>query len=146
MSTALLLLLAVDPVALARQWPKTGWLLAPAALGVSALAADTVLDALDLSPEAFWISAGILLIVPGFALLGRGDHRDAIGPAAVVVTMAYATRDGVAETLLGVALVAVVTLLSVRFRPAHGTWVGRAFGAAMVVLAFDLVRDGVIAV
>ena len=145
MRTALLLLLAVDPIGVASLRPRTGWLVAGTALGAAVLLADPVLDALDLSPEGFWIAAGILLLVPAFALLARGDHREAVGPAAVAVTMAYATRDGTGAALLGVALVAAVALVA-GARPVRGAWLGRALGATMVVLALDLIRDGVIAV
>jgi small neutral amino acid transporter SnatA (MarC family) len=145
MKTVVLLLLAVDPVGIAVVWPRRGWLLAAALLGGSAVLADPVLDVLDLSPEAFWVAAGVLLLVPAFPLLGTGDHREAVGPAAIAVTMAYATRDGTAETLLGVAVVTVAVLLAAIRTPTN-RWLGRAMGAAMIVLALDLVRDGVIAV
>jgi small neutral amino acid transporter SnatA (MarC family) len=118
-----------------------------AALAVAVLVADPVLDALDLSPEGFWIAAGIVLLVPALGRLLAPTTRDVAGPAAVLVAIALATRDGRAESLVAVA-VAGLAVLGAGYLPA-GRWtptVERLVGAAMVVIAFDLVRDGVIAV
>jgi small neutral amino acid transporter SnatA (MarC family) len=145
MSTAILLVLAANPIGIARFRRRDGWLAAAVILAAATVGADTVLDVLDLSPEGFWIAAGVLLLVPAFPMLRSGDHREVVGPAPVAAAMALATRDGLAETLLGVALVAALALAAGRWeRPSP--WIARAFAAAMVVLAFDLIRDGVIAV
>jgi small neutral amino acid transporter SnatA (MarC family) len=118
------------------------------ALGASALLADPVLDALDLSPEGFWIAAGIILLVPAFARLGWGDTRDVAGPGAIAVAMALATRDGTGSTLVAVAIAVASIVAASTFLPAgRATSLAERFiGAAMVVVALDLIRDGVIAV
>ena len=151
MTTVVALLVALDPLGIGRTWPKRLELAAVAGLvlGVAALVADPVLDALDLSPEGFWIAAGIVLLVPAFARLATGATRDVAGPAALLVTMALATRDGVGETLVAVAVAFVVTLLATTFVTPDARWVAiaeRLVGGVMVVIAFDLIRDGVIAV
>lgn len=145
------LLVALDPIGIGRTWPKRLELaaVAGAVLALAALVADPVLDALDLSPEGFWIAAGIVLLVPAFARLATGATRDVAGPAALLVTMALATRDGVGETLVAVAIALVATLLATSFVRLEARWVPiaeRLVGGAMVVIAFDLIRDGVIAV
>lgn len=145
------LLVALDPIGIGRTWPKR---LEPAAvvavvLGLATLGAEPVLDVLDLSPEGFWIAAGIVLLVPAFARLATGATRDVAGPASILVTLALATRDGTGETLLAVAVAFVATLLSTTFVRPHARWVAvaeRLVGGAMVVVGFDLIRDGVIAV
>ena len=151
MSAVVALLVALDPIGIGRTWPKR---LEPAAvagavLALAALVADPVLDTLDLSPEGFWIAAGIVLLVPAFARLATGTTRDVAGPAAVLVSMALATRDGVGETLVAVAITFVAALLATSFVRPEARWVPiaeRLVGGAMVVVAFDLIRDGVIAV
>lgn len=150
MEAVFALLVALDPIGIARLWPKRLELTAivAAVLIASTLLADPVLDALDLSPEGFWISAGIVLLIPAFSRLGRGDTRDVAGPGAVLVTMALATRDGTGTTLVAVGIALVATLLALTF-VGEGKWVNiaeRFIGAGMVVVAFDLIRDGVIAV
>lgn len=150
MVTILALLVAVDPLGLARVWPRRPEIAAyaAAALGVSTLVADSVLDLLDLSPEGFWIAAGIVLLVPAFARLGRGPTRDVAGPSGILVAIALATRDGTGTTLVAVGATVVAILLATTFlrdgRPV--ALVERFVGAGMVVIALDLIRDGVIAV
>jgi small neutral amino acid transporter SnatA (MarC family) len=70
------------------------------------------------------------------------------GPGAVLVAIALATRDGTGTTLVAVGVAFVATLVALRFI-GSGRWVNvaeRCIGAGMVVIAFDLIRDGVIAV
>jgi small neutral amino acid transporter SnatA (MarC family) len=146
----LAVVVALDPVGLGRTWPKRLELTAAVAvvLVAAVLLADPVLDALDLSPEGFWISAGIVLLVPAFGRLGRGITHDVAGPAAVLVAMAVATRDGTGGALVAVAVACAAALVAFTF-VAEQRWVAiaeRVVGAAMVVVAFDLIRDGVIAV
>lgn len=148
MSTVLALLVAVDPIGLGRVWPRRPLVagIVTVTLAVAVLAARPVLDALDLSPEGFWIAAGIVLLVPALGRLVAPTTRDVAGPAAVLVAVALATRDGRAESLVAAA-VAGLAVLGAAHLPA-GRWtpvIERLVGAAMVVLAFDLVRDGVIA-
>ena len=149
MTTILALLVAVDPIGIGRTWTRR-WIAAPIvalALLTSALVARPVLDALDLSREGFWIAAGIVLLVPALGRLASGTTRDVAGPASVLVAMALATRDGRVPTVVGAVVAGVAVLLAV-WRP-PGRWAPiaeRVIGAAMVVVAFDLVRDGVRAV
>ena len=148
-STVVALLVAVDPLGLARVWPRRPLVtaLVAAALVASVLFADPVLDALDVSPEGFWIAAGIVLLVPAFSRMGRGDTRDVAGPAGALVAMSLATRDGTGISFVAVVVTSAATL-ALSYAPL-GRWtpmVERVIGAAMVVVAFDLIRDGVIAV
>jgi small neutral amino acid transporter SnatA (MarC family) len=148
-STVFALLVAVDPIGLGRTWPRRPLVaaIALAALITAALLADPVLDLLDLSAEGFWIAAGIVLLVPASGRLFTGDTRDVAGPAGVLVAVALATRDGLGVTIVA-SVVTGLAILGAAYLPA-GRWtalVERIIGAAMVVLAFDLIRDGVIAV
>jgi small neutral amino acid transporter SnatA (MarC family) len=149
MTTVLALLVAADPLGFSRVWPRR-WVVAPivtAALLVATVLASSALDALDLSPEGFWIAAGIVLLVPALSRLATAATRDVAGPAAVLVAMALATRDGRVPTAIG-AVVAGAAILVLSRLPA-GRWTPiaeRVIGALMVVVAFDLIRDGVIAV
>lgn len=146
------LLVALDPVGLARTWPKRLEVaaVASAVLAIAVVLAEPVLDLLDLSPEGFWIAAGIVLLVPGLArLVGGRSTRDVAGPGAALVAIALSTRDGVGTSLVAVGVAAVVTLLALRFVEREARWIGvaeRVIGGLMVVVAFDLIRDGVIAV
>ena len=149
MSAVVALLIAVDPLGLARVWPRRPLVagLVAVALSAAVLLADPVLDALDISPEGFWIATGIVLLVPAFSRIGRGATRDVAGPAGALVAMALATRDGTGVTSVAVVVTALATL-GVSYAPL-GRWAPmaeRVIGAAMVVIAFDLIRDGVIAV
>ncbi len=151
MSAIFSLLVALDPIGIGRTWPKRleAAAVAAAVLALAALLADPVLDALDLSPEGFWIAAGIVLLIPAFSRIGRGLTHDVAGPGAVLVAIALATRDGVGSTLVAVAIAFAATLLATTFVPPAARWVAmaeRVVGALMVVVAFDLIRDGVIAV
>jgi hypothetical protein len=150
MSAVVALLIAVDPLGLARTWPRRPVVAAVVAvvLGLAVVAADPVLDALDLSPEGFWIAAGLVLLVPALGRFGRAPTHDVAGPGAVLVAMAVATRDGTGAALAGAA-VATVAVLAATLLVRPGRWQRVAewcIGAAMVVIAFDLIRDGVIAV
>ena len=145
------LLVAVDPLGIARTWPRR---LQAVAIGAAVLLAatalaDPVLDVLDISPEGFWIAAGIVLLVPALSRLLRGTTNDVAGPAAVLVAMALAMRDGVGDTLVAVAITVLVTAFATRLMDPQARWLSvaeRVVGASMVVVAFDLIRDGVIAV
>jgi small neutral amino acid transporter SnatA (MarC family) len=149
MSAVLALLVAVDPFGLARVWPRRPMVavIVAAVLAAAALVAPTVLDALDLSPEGFWIAAGIVLLVPACNRFVSATTRDVAGPAGVLVAMAVATRDGRGITLVAAGITGVAVLFA-----AHvpvGRWtpvVERIVAALMVVVAFDLIRDGVISV
>ena len=149
MTTVLALLIAVDPIGIGRVWPRRreAGLVVAVALVLAAVVARPVLDALELSPEGFWIAAGIVLLVPALSRLVSATTRDVAGPAAVLVAMALATRDGRPATVAGAGVAGVAVALA--GRAPSGRWVPiatRIVGALMVVVAFDLVRDGVIAV
>jgi len=142
--------LALDPIGIARVWPRrleAGAVVA-VVLGAAALLATTALDVLDLSPEGYWIAAGLVLLVPGVGRLVQATTRDVAGPAAVVVTVAAATRDGTGATLVAVAVAAALTVVAVAtVRESTRAAIAERFvGAGMVVVALDLVRDGVMAV
>ena len=143
-------LVAVDPVGFGRVWPKRLELVVPVAavLVASALLGDWLLDVLDLSPPGFWIAAGIVLLVPGFSRLVGGATRDVAGPAGALVAVACATRDGVGETLGAVAITCVAVLFALAFvdEGRVAAAVERVVGGLMIVVAFDLIRDGVMAV
>jgi small neutral amino acid transporter SnatA (MarC family) len=147
-STILALLVAVEPFGLTRTWPRRPLVAAIVAvvLSVAVVLADPVLDALDLAPESFWIAAGIVLLIPGTNRLLNARTNDVAGPAAVLVAMALATRDGSGITLVAVGVSALAVLALSRVT---GRWTGvaeRVAGALMIVVALDLIRDGVIAV
>ena len=150
MTTVFALLIAVDPIGFGRVWSRR-WIAAPivtAVLLVATVLGRTTMDALDLSPEGFWIAAGIVLLVPALSRLVTSTTRDVAGPAAVLVAMALATRDGRVPTAVG-AVVAGAAVLLATWQPLPGRWATvaeRVLGALMVVVAFDLVRDGVLAV
>jgi small neutral amino acid transporter SnatA (MarC family) len=149
-AAALAILVAVDPIGFGRLWPGRRLLAAwvGLALAASVLLADWLLDVLDISPEGFWIAAGIVLLVPAFARLGGGATRDVAGPGSVLVAMSVATRDGTFEALVAVALATIGVLAALEWvREGRAAAVAeRVVGALMVVVALDLVRDGVIAV
>jgi small neutral amino acid transporter SnatA (MarC family) len=149
MTTVLALLVAVDPVGFARVWPRRREVavVVAAALLVAIVAAHPVLDALDLSVEGFWIAAGIVLLLPALGRLVSGTTRDVAGPAAVLVAIALTTRDGRGITAIAAVISAAAVLGAVHLR--LGRWapsLERLVGALMVVVALDLIRDGVMAV
>jgi multiple antibiotic resistance protein len=143
-------------------------------LVAAALAGPSLLDGLDVSAEAAEIAAGIVLLVPAFTLLARGDHlfllRDdtssgaavlplsvplLAGPAPLAVVAALGAAQGRGDALAG-ALVAVAVaavlclLLPARqggvSRPLVQRVAGRFMGAAMVFVAFAMIVDGVLGV
>ena len=151
MTAVVALLIALDPIGIGLRWRRR-WQAALAvvvalALALATVVASPVLDALDLSPEGFWIAAGIVLLVPAFSRLLSGTTTDVAGPAAPLVAMALATRDGRTSTLVGAVVAGAATYAASRLPEGRWTAIAeRIVGALMVVIAFDLVRDGVIAV
>jgi multiple antibiotic resistance protein len=133
-----------------------------------------VLDGLDISPEAAQIAAGIVLLVPAFALLGMGNELYLLGegaggprtgvvpvaipflagPAPLLVVAAQAAREGRGSTTLGIVVALVLAGAALAFAVARprgeGSVVegvaGRVVGAAMVLVSFSLIVDGVLAV
>ena len=148
-STIVAMVVVLDPFGLTRLRPRRFevGLAVLAAGGAAVVLAQPVLDVLDLSPEGFWIAAGVLLFIPAFGRIGRAMNRDVVGPAPVAVAMALATRDGTGAALVGVTVAAAIAvLLSLTDPPKRAQLVQNLIGAAMIVLALDLIRDGVIAV
>lgn len=149
-ATVFAVLVAVDPIGFGRVWPNRVEISVYVAvvLVVATLVADPVLDVLDLSPPGFWLAAGIVLLVPAMSRLVGGATRDVAGPAGALVAIACATRDGVGSTLLAVAVTCAAVVFALRFvRDGRVAVAGeRVVGGLMVVVAFDLLRDGVMAV
>lgn len=142
-----------------------------AVLGGAALTSGTILDALEISPPAAQLAAGIVLLVPTFELLfgGPGDWvRPAraaspvrVGafplgvpvlatPWAVVAVLAFAGAEGGGTTAGAAVLasVACVALAALYSEPADARAVrmlGIAVGVATALIAADLLRDGVLA-
>jgi multiple antibiotic resistance protein len=133
-----------------------------------------VLDGLDISAEAAQIAAGIVLLVPAFALLGMGDELYLLGnraggpraglvpvavpflagPAPLFVVAAQAAREGRGPVAIGIVValaVGAATLAFATARPRDDRSVvegvtGRVLGAAMALVSFSLIVDGVLAV
>lgn len=138
-------------------------------LGTAVLAADAVLDWLDVSAPAALLAAGIVVLVPAVEQLWHGPAgrverapgASAVrvgvfplgvpvvaGPAALVALVAWSAAEGVSTTLtaLVLALAALAAVaLAWRVPPTgHAARVaGRFAGAAGALVAFDLIRDGV---
>jgi small neutral amino acid transporter SnatA (MarC family) len=148
-----------------------GALIAFAVLAGLALLADPLLDALDISAPAALLAAGLVVMVPALDLLWQTPgnrvrpapdaraERLALfpygipalaSPALAVAVIAWAAMEGTGATIgaTAIALAAVTAgVFAWRHPPTgRGARVGGAFmGAAMALLALDLVRDGVIA-
>lgn len=138
-------------------------------LGVAVLAAEPVLDWLDVSAPAALLAAGIVVLVPAVEQLWHGPEGRVerapgaspvrvgvfplgvpvvAGPAALVAVVAWSGAEGAGTTLAALAL-ALATLAAValawRTPPAGraARVAGRFAGAAGALVAFDLIRDGV---
>jgi small neutral amino acid transporter SnatA (MarC family) len=136
-----------------------------ALLAAGTLAAEPLLDWLDVSPENFQLAAGLIMLPQALHLIWRGRTLSEAepgvfvpltapllaGPASVAAAMSYGTRYGEAEALGASALVLPVTLGIL----ALGEWVearlgrgwlglvGKANGALLVVVAVELIVDGI---
>jgi small neutral amino acid transporter SnatA (MarC family) len=177
---ALIFLAAVNPPAVAIVAAKRGldadprlrWLvpllgaaLAGAILLALALAADSLLDALDIAPESFRVAAGIVMGASGTFVVwsgrasGEGEAaglRAAVfplalpllaGPAGLIAAISYGADDGAGKTI-GAAVIAVAAGAAlVAWRPAKGAAAfdatGRILGALLVVFASALAVSGV---
>ncbi|MGQ0825763.1 MAG: MarC family protein [Actinomycetota bacterium] len=139
-------------------------------LAIAAAIARPLLDALDISPPAALLTAGIVVLVPALDHLWPGPGErvqpdDAsptrlgvfplgvpvlASPAAVVAVVAWSAAEGRGVTLTALA-VACVFVAAVAGRwsgppPGRPARVAGAFaGVAMALIAFDLIRDGVFA-
>ena len=144
-----------------------GFLAAAAALAAAALGADAILDALELEPETFRVSAGIVLAATGVAALVFGPFawpagegwKGALfplafpllaGPAALAATVSRASDEGVAgalaAALIAVAVAAGATVVAAGRSRIAADALARLTGALAVALAAGLVVDGVRAV
>jgi multiple antibiotic resistance protein len=145
-------------------------------LALACALGPSLLDGLDISAEAAEITAGIVLLVPALTLLAQGDQLlllgDAAGgwrrglvplampllsgPAPLLVVAALAARRGRGEVAAGVAVAVVLAAVGAgvarrRGRPDAPRSIGegiagRAVGAAMVLVGFTLIVDGVLGV
>lgn len=136
-----------------------------ALLATAVLAADPLLDFLDVAPETFRIAAGIVMATTGVFAAWRarvaaapleGDWRDGVfplalpllaGPAGLVAAMSYGLDEGRGLTFVAAAV--VVTLASAlclaqtrrATRPLDA--LARIAGALLVVIAAGLIVEGV---
>ena len=145
-----------------------------AALTVAALAADRVLDVLELSPGSVTLATAVVLVVPGAWLLARGDRRvlargssagglrSALvpvafpvlaGPGALLLAMSLAVTRGTGAAIAGAAVVALVSwgLIAtgsaapvLRYPVLLNRVGGRVVGAAILVVALALAAEGVL--
>lgn len=138
-----------------------GILLLCAALG------QPILDLLGVSLPTFQVATGFLLILgtlPAFVPSSEGWDRSnghliwpvvrlviALGsPAAVAAAIMYSADYGAGATVIGVLIAIVVSGAVVAGGRAMRTlpeailvWIGRAFAAALVVVAVGFIREGV---
>lgn len=140
-----------------------------AVLLVTVLLADPFLDVLDVVPESFQAGAAVIMLPLAIQLLWTGRSMEPgkrltsrpwlvpltftglVGPASLAAVLAYTARYGEGETAAAVALgtIAAVLVLSAsgwleeRLGNAVLGVLGRLSGALVVVIALELVVDGV---
>jgi len=135
-----------------------------AALALAALLSDPVLDWLDVSAENFQLAAGAVMLPLALRLLWWGEQGMpsaslpfwralslVFGPVPVVVMLSYSARFGTGTALgaAGVALLVSGGLLlaggwiAARLGAAGCSLLGRFNGALIVVLAVELMLDGI---
>ena len=134
------------------------------ALVVAAVLSDPFLDWLHISPETFQVAAGIVMLTLGLRLLFFGEMGPpsatsplpgalslVLGPVLIVAMLSYSARFGTG-TSLGAAVLAVVVSgclltgagwLSTRIGSAGRSAVARFSGALIVLLAIQLMVDGI---
>jgi small neutral amino acid transporter SnatA (MarC family) len=176
---AVTLLVAVSPAAAAAVAARAPSRISSRAAGVAAvvavaaylaaaLVADWLLDAIDIEPETFRVSAGLVMAVGGLLAVvtgGAGNSEEWDGrwvplfplalpvlvtPAGLAATLSH-SADGDTVEALGAALIAVgiagaaVASNLGRYRAAADA-LARLSGALLVVFAGALIVDGVRAV
>ena len=133
---------------------------------VLAAGADSLLDWLNTSPEAFRIGAGGVLAVSGVSAMVRPRPEEPslagaaaglvpvafpllVTPALAVLAISYGADRGVGDAAIGTA-VALAGLIAAAVVPRGGdvsrsvwAWLGRMTGAAVVVVAVVLIIDGI---
>ncbi len=137
---------------------------------LAAVAADAILDGLEIEPETFRIAAGAVMATAGvYAALrpgaltpaGQGSRADGLfplgiptllSPAMLVAAMSYGADEGVG-TAIGAALVVFVLAAATAIALPAGRapklaadGIARLTGALLVVLSVALIVDGVLAV
>ena len=147
-------------------------LIAFALMAGTAALGDPFLDWLDISPENFQLSAGLVMLPLALRLLWSGESMTlprevdrplrrvwlvpltvplVAGPASLVAALSYGTRFGLGPTLGAAALVLTLTALAFaaapQLRRSLGTpgisALGRLTGVLLVVVAIELLVDGV---
>jgi multiple antibiotic resistance protein len=139
--------------------------------GTAALG-DPLLEWLDISPENFQLAAALVMAPLAFRLLWSGESMTlprevdgpgrrvwltpltvplVAGPASLVAALSYGTRFGLEPTLAATAFVLTLTALAFaaapqlrRFLGTSGiSALGRLTGGLLVVVAIELLVDGV---
>jgi len=143
-----------------------------AALAFAALAADRVLELLDMSVGGVTLAAAVVLVVPGGWLLARGDRNVLAhgtgsaslwgalvpvafpvlaGPGAVLLAMSLAVTRGTGAAITGAAVVALTAggLIAtgaaapvMRYPTLLNRVGGRVVGAAILVISLALAAEG----
>lgn len=143
------------------------FLAAGALLFAAAIAADGFLDALQLEPETFRISAGIVMAVTGaaFMLFGSFSYPLGVGwqgalfplgfpllasPAAFTAVLTRSADKGEGQTVLASLIVVAagtVVLFALSGRFVHiAPVLARLMGVLLVFLAVELIIDGIHAI
>ena len=129
------------------------------------LAAGPFLEWLDVSPENFQLAAGLIMLPQALQLLVRGrtlaDEGSAgllplavtllAGPASIAAAMSYGARFGEGTAAEASALVLIATAGLLMAGERFERWVGRVGmgvlgrfnGALLVVIAIEMIVDGV---
>ncbi len=141
-----------------------------ALLAAAALLSGPFLDWLDVSPENFQLAAGLVMLPPSFRLIVWGDSMTPseggapglawlvpmavpliAGPASLAGAMSYGARFG-EGTAVGAAALAVAASAAVLaaspwlsrvLHPAGVSALARLSGALLVIVAVELMLDGV---
>lgn len=160
--------LASQPGRLGPRVVVLGATVAAAAYVVAALGADWLLDAVDIEPETFRVSAGLVMAVGGLFAVWTGGAGHAgdwegrwvalfplalpilVSPAGLAATISHSadgdTGMAIAAATIVVALAAGAVLARLgRFR-ATADGIARLSGALLVVFAGAMIVDGVRAV
>jgi multiple antibiotic resistance protein len=133
-------------------------------LAIAIFISDPFLDWLSVSGESFQTAAGLVMLPLAARLLWSGQRPEApasssfwratslvLGPASAVIALSYSARFGVATALgasalavlLSAALLMVSPWLACRVPAAALSLLGRFNGALIVILAVELIVDGV---
>ncbi len=144
-----------------------------ALMAAAVVSGDAILGWIDVSPESFQLAAGLAMLPLALRLIWRGEALAAApgppgsagwrvtlspltaplvaGPASLVAALSYGARYGEATALGSAAIVLALTAvtfacgawLTARLRPIEMQTLGRLSGALLVVVAVELMVDGV---